>query len=240
MPRGLPDYYNPDTLVSQRLANVEEIVTALRGVPSLDNRGRTIFFDNFKDGVAAYYLTSGGDGSDAVADTSIAEVPPNSLYFECGTDAGSGSSTAWRIIRSIAAKKVGFEVSIGFTAALPDITCMLRYDDGDNQLEGRWELDGNNGIITVWDVNTPKVIATMTAEPGRTGWLPIKIVLDFENRVYTRCLVGLSSIDVSDYSLRSIATAYEGQLSLYLNGTAQDDATNEMYVGHIAITADEP
>ena len=240
MPRGLPDYYNPDTLVSQRLANVEEVVTAVQGIANLDNRGRTLYYTHFAEGMAGWTTSKTGDGVLAVASTAEAEIDPACMLMDAGTQTGSGISVASKqfIVHDI--KSAGVEVSFIYYPNMPSLLLLFSYNNGLIYVHGRVTIDENAKEIQVWDNITLTSVFTLPASTPVYGWLTLKLVCDFITPGYVRLLVGLDQIDISEYAIKTSASLQPGILNFQLSGTAQGDGVNIAYIGHVAITIDEP
>lgn len=240
MPRGLPDYYNPDTLVSQRLANVEELFTLQRGLASLDNRGRGLYYCAFAEGVAGFIKASQNDGVDAVASINKAEIEPACMAMDAGTGSGAGSSYIEKRFRVQDLSSAGLELGIGYDSATPKITVTFAYDNGTNYIYGSLEIDQSAQTITIYDDGSFVTVYNLPAPQALTDWLIIKMVIDFVTPAYVRLLVGLDQIDISEYVLVSDASSLEGVLRSRILADPLDDGTNIAYIGHVAITIDEP
>lgn len=240
MPRGLPDYYNPDTLVSQRLANVEEIVTILQGIANLDNRGRTFYYTHFAEGIPGWYKAKTGDGVLPVAAINHAEIAPACLQIDSGTDGGNGTSTAIKSFLIQDIKLAGLEFSYLHHPLAPELTVHWIYDNGTLKLYGQIVFDHDAGIISIMDGATPRTIFTLpgTAQPYK--WITIKLVVDFETPAYVRILEGFDQVDISAYSVPTVPTQVDGTLEVRFVTDALDDNANIAYIGHLAITIDEP
>jgi len=240
MPRGLPDYYNPDTLVSQRLANVEEVVTAVQGIANLDNRGRTLYYTHFAEGLGGWTTSKTGDGVLAVASTAEAEIDPACMLIKAGTQSGSGISHASKqfIVHNI--KSAGVEFSFIYYPNMPSLLLTFSYNNGTDYVHGRVTIDENAKVIQVWDDTTPTNVFTLPASLPVYGWLTLKLVCDFITPAYVRLLVGLDQYDISEYEIKSTDTLQPGILNAKISATAQGDGVNIAYIGHVAITIDEP
>ncbi len=240
MPRGLPDYYNPDTLVSQRLANVEELLTILRGLASLDNRGRTFYYTHFSEGVAGFYTTKQGDGVAPASSVNAAEVEPSCMQMDAGTDSGSGQSQADKRFRVQALSDAGLEIGIAYGNSTPSINIIFAYDNGTNYIFGGLKIDQSARTITIYDGGSYVTVYTLPAPQSVNDWLIVKLVIDFDTPAYVRLLVGLDQTDISAYTLGSSATSIEGILLSRILADPLDDGTNIAYIGHVAISIDEP
>ncbi len=240
MPRGLPDYFNPDTLVSQRLANVEEVVSAVQGIANLDNRGRTFYYDHFGEGVNGWSKAKTGDAAEAAASTVKAEIEPASLKINSGTDTGLGTATiakAW-LINDI--KSGGLEFSYIHNSIAPKLTVHFIYDNGTLRLFGQLVFDHDAGTVVIMDGATPRTIYTLPGGATPFKWLTVKLVCDFETPAYVRFLAGLEQTDISAYSIPTTATQVAGTLEVRFVTDALDDNENTAFIGHVTLTIDEP
>lgn len=240
MPRGLPDYYNPDTLVSQRLANVEEVVSAVQGIANLDNRGRTFYYDHFGEGVNGWSKAKGGDAVEAAASTAKAEIEPASLKINSGTDTGNGSAIvakSW-LINDI--KSGGLEFSYIHNTIAPELTVDLIYDNGTLRLFGRLVFDHDAGTVSILDNITLRTVYTLPGGATPFKWLTVKIVCDFETPAYVRFLAGLEQTDISAYSIATNPSQVAGTLEVRFTADALDDNENTAFIGHVTLTIDEP
>ncbi len=241
MPRGLPDYYNPDTLVSQRLANVEEVVTALRGVASLDNRGRTLFFDSFGEGLSGWVLSSEGAAASPVVSTGQAYIPPASVYLDAGNTGGDDNSKLTKIIQLGASALLGFETSYWYHGDAPLLRMDLRYDLAGDDYFARMEILPETGVIRIWSSSGWATIANVGYNAWSEGaWLPLKLVADFANGEYMRAIVGQEQIDLSAYALMSTVVAVSGRAEFRLTCFPSGDGADVGYIGHATGTVDEP
>ncbi len=241
MPRGLPDYYNPDTLVSQRLANVEEVVTAVQKLANIDNRGRTLFFDSFGEGLSSWLTSQEGDGVAAVSSTTRALIPPASAFLDAGTSGGGGVSNMIKQFHLGASALLGWETSLLYTNTAPDYRMFTYYNLEGNNFFARLDIQPLTGIVRIWVPDEFITVANIGYNGRVNGpWLLVKLVADFANGKYVRALVGHLEIDLSSYSLDSSAVAAPDLSAFWLSVAAVRAVTNYGYVGHVIATVDEP
>ena len=241
MPRGLPDYYNPDTIVSQRLANVEEVVTAVRKIGNIDNRGRTLFFDNFNSNLSGWVLGTDGDGAAGVISTAQAFIPPASALLDTGTLGGEGESSMLKRVQLGASALLGFETSFWYQEDAPWFRMEVRYDLAGDEFFARLEVRPASGEVRIHSSAGSTIIGDVGfVASGEGAWLPLKLVADFANGEYSRVLVGQEQIDVSAYAILSSVLALPGRAEFKLHCLAANAVTNDAYIGHAAGTVDEP
>jgi len=241
MPRGLPDYYNPDTIVSQRLANVEEVVTALRGTTSIDNRGRTLFFDRFGDGLFAWDTPYGGDGKEPTVHTSVALIPPSAVFLDAGTTGGDGRSYILRRFHLGESVRLGLETHILYNVLCPLYRIHIAYNLAGSEYVAQLEVLPASGVLRIKVSGDWTTIGNVGyASYSGKVWLPLKMVADFESGYYVRGLVGQEQIDLSDYPLDSSAVLRAGMAQFENRCIAANAVTNQGFVGFTSGTIDEP
>jgi len=241
MPRGLPDYYNPDTLVSQRLANVEEVVTQLRGIGGVDNRGQTLFSDTFGEGLDAWLATYGGDATYPVVSTTQTLIPPASVYFDAGTSGGDGYSYILKRFHLGESVRLGLETHIYYNLVSPLYRLHMAYNLSGDEYYAQLEVLPASGVLRVLAVSGWVTIGNV-GYAGYAGvvWLPLKLVVDFESGYYVRALAGQKQFDISDHPLRSSAILQGGMAQFENRCIAANAGTNDAFIGFTSITVDEP
>ncbi len=241
MPRGLPDYYNPDTIVAQRLANVEEVVTAVQRMASMDNRGRTIVFEHFNENLSGWDTVKGGDGVVGSIKTDDAYIPPSSLYIDAGTSGGSGLSYVRKHIVLGETKRLGLETAIMYRSDAPLYELILLYNRAGTNYEGRLTVNPTDGVINVGVPGDYDIVGEIGFNADASNsWLPLKLVADFEDNIFVRALIGQRQIDLTDYPLTASSVASPGLARFILWAEAIQAANNDAYFGYAALTVDEP
>lgn len=241
MPRGLPDYYNPDTLVSQRLANVEEVVTAIQKIGNIDNRGRTLFFDPFNENFSGWVINYEDYAAFPVISTGQAFIPPASAYLDAGKTGDDSNSRLTKIIQLGASARLGFETSYWYHKDAGYLCVDLRYDLAGADHFARLDVLPASGVVRIWPPTGLVTIGNVGYNAWEEGaWLPIKLVADFATGRYVRVLIGQEQIDVSAYALNTTIVAVAGRAEFRLVCYPANAETNLCYIGHAAGTVDEP
>lgn len=240
MPRGLPDYYNPDTVVSQRLQSLDGVVAAQLGLSPIDNRGRLIWFDRFGDGLAAWILGSTGTGNNPVCSIAESEIPPASAYLQAAAAAPSGQSSMYRYMHVFGVSSMGLETSMLFNNTCGELYMGLSYDNSIHTYSAILYYYPGAHIFQIVDDVTNRTIKTMPT-PSTTGfWVPIKIVADVESGKWVRAVIGMDQFDLSGYSLQSVGSVYSGRAGINLISIMTSGSGAATYLGHIYLTTDEP
>ena len=95
MPRGLPDYYNPNTVLAAKMIDMGQVLTGIIGINTVDGRGRITWYDNFREGTGAWIDSSAGDATPVIASIAHSEIPPCAMRLSSGTSGGAGDGKAY-------------------------------------------------------------------------------------------------------------------------------------------------
>lgn len=240
MPRGLPDYYNPDTAVSQRVVDMTSIMASMVRVAPVDGLGRPAFIETFGDGAMKWNLDSGGDGVDPVVQTILPEITPASLYLDCGTLAGLGFSAALAQHYQPEATRFGFEVGISFPydEGLFQVTIDVLTAAG--EYSALWDFNIATGALRLQISGGVVTLDTIHGVTSPYLWMPVKFVFDVSTGKYERFIVGSRRYDVSTYSMGLIPGINPGRVFITLQGYATGAGFNVVKLGHVILTLDEP
>jgi len=240
MARGYPDYQNPVNQVAGRLVDFSGIQTAILGLATLDGLGRLVWFDKFHDGVSAWELLTQGGTIIPVINSAISEIPPSCLKFPVAGKPGGEGCSIMRGFQFTDPKTVGCETAFLFNRTdvllLLIIYCIahgtirsmsVRY----YALTGEIQLGHAGGWTT---------IVTLADSTFARLWIPIKLVVDFENGVGRRLLVGIDSFSIASYSTPSAASVDTDQIYIKVQDLNMGPGVIDQYLGHVYLTMDEP
>jgi len=240
MARGLADYYNPETELGQRIVDLTSVMTAITGIAPLDGRGRIVYFDTFKNGLAAYEVNKWFDAELPAVVNTTAEIPPACIKFNPGTFTGDGTTLLAlnRYIYGMTHCGVDFSIAhtnsqqvleLNFLSRPGDkyYCAALQYNMSDNTLA----IETNEGWIT---------IDTLKEMIGLYAFKPFKLVADFENGYYKRLFAAYRFYDLSDYKLYQAEEDGQGVFIVRFISVPLADDPAALYLGHIILTTDEP
>lgn len=240
MPRGLPDYYNPDTLVAQRLVNINDLVTGLVGVNSIDGLGTLQWYDTFGAGITAWRATGAGDGAAPVSSTTRAFIPPASAKLLAGTLGGGGQSQMEHEFMLEDVAKVGLETALWYQSNAPEYRFRFRYDNPGDPREMVLAITPTSGEVEIFTPTGVPTIYSIPAAPAVGLWLNVKMVGDFDLLTYERLIIGQDRLDLTSYELDQPLPRIDGHATIQFNGVIVDAVSRTGYVGYVLLTMDEP
>lgn len=240
MPRGLPDYYNPSTLVSQRIVDLAGVMSAVAKIPPLDGRGRLAYVDTFSEGVYGVQLQATGTGGVISLDTAIAEVPPVSLKAQPGTGGINPRVIVSRLFFADTPSAFGLEIGVSSLDVDARIEMVINYHTPTAALAGEVYIYTSTGLIQVVHSGGTSTLATKRAMTDPYEWITLKLVIDFANSVFSRFLWGQTQYDLSAYAPVSTAGGTPGKGEIVVRFKNDNGVQSTLRLGHLAITTDEP
>jgi hypothetical protein len=240
MARGLPDYYNPSTVVSQRLVDMSEVMAALAGLTTMDGRGHISFFETFKEGMGAWALEKTGNGEYPIASSVQAEVSPVSCYMNTphGQPANRSGMYIYRILPG--QYRIGVEYSVYLTTITASLLVTLYIEYGGNYYDAVLTLTPSTSTLKIQGKTTSSRTFDLGDTPSYSAWIPIKLVIDASTGYAVRLLIGSTEYDVSDIELDTGAITGAGVTYLHIDARQSGAVDWETYVGHVILTSDEP
>ena len=241
MPRGLPDFYNPDYGVAGSSRDLNPLILATLGFNSVDGLGRVLYVDDFQSSINHWHVNHTGGGSDPVLSGDYADHGLTSLKCDPGAVAVDDTSYVRRDFVIEEVDKVGVEVSIYTEMATKrmEITFSKRF--GEVAYDCLVWVDGEFGEVILYDGVDYILIHEDDLLSNYYAWLTIKIVVDYNTGKYDRLIIGQKKYDISQYDLYTWDTGADDnrfmlELAAYSNGVG----SNPGYFGHVILTVDEP
>jgi hypothetical protein len=240
MPRGYPDYANPLYSLASRNIDFGILETMAIGISSLDGRGRVFWWENFREGIYGWKLTSSGNGSVPYIHTLQSLIPPVSARLPCGTVGGSGLSLMLRQIALSTSISMGLEFSYAWEKDAADVYGRLQYDTGGVAHLMSIQINTETGLIRHGAAGGFVDLVTLDTldEPDR--FVRFKIVGNFTTNMLERAIVGNVEYDLSAYTMGTAVPYLPGLVTVSFQATAQAAATPAVNLGHVIFTIDEP
>lgn len=240
MPRGLPDYYNPSTLVSSRMVDLTSVFSAAMGIPPLDGRGRIMWIDTFGEGVSAWRLDKDTDGVAAHAYGGFSEIAPLCAALGPGTKAKDGFSGIIRDTYLGTPTSLGFEIGFWFAGNNAYIQQEIQYFNNSQLMWMKVRIYGATGEVKLVHKTGEALIADLQSLFLSRAWYTSKLVVDPVSKRGVRWLLGPTQYDISDYQMFTGSGTY----NLYTSNTVYvhpvTDGAQSVYLGHAILTIEEP
>jgi hypothetical protein len=240
MARGRPDYGITQYETSIANSDVGMLIIAMKGINSLDNKGKVIFFDTFSEGLYAWGIHKIGSGIEPVLSTARVEVSPASVAMEAGSTTVAGRSFLERILNMTGSSKIGLECGIYSEANSPKYDIQVEYDQDGLAYNATITFDPGAKTLSIISGGAYAIIQTFSALPAIDGWLSIKLILNLDLGYYDALVYGRQRIDLSAYPIDSGAIGREDVLKLNITARANSVAVHTGYLGHVILTTDEP
>ena len=241
MPRGGPDYQNPDYALAAAIPDVGALIVPMRGVAPIDGLGRIWFMDTFGQGLSAWRTFVTGAGVLACASIQYAQVAPASACLTTGPTPATDSSFMMYPVLPSGSSRQGIELGVMYGTGMPDTTVFLDIVVGANLVKGKFTLFPAAGVLRLFLGVGYVDLPILLAGTGNVYWLTLKLVLDASVPAYVRLIYGPYSMDLSAYAPALVAfnpaVAVHG---VNISGAPSDYASQFLYVGHVILTADEP
>jgi len=243
MARGSPDYGLPDYSFFAVETPVSDVVAERQGFSRLDNRGRVLWFDDFRHSLFRWQKDLDAPGTS----------PTHSLDLGFGVGyhgsvkllpvGDGGTSQLFNILMLPVSKHIGIEASFYMTAnsgsfgmamqhayatgTMKSLSMIVYPDSGDINL---FTTTGQQTIYTFSDVLLL-----------RKGFISIKMVGDMETGKYVRVMIGNEQIDVSNYVMSDGVSGLVGSSYFSVTGSGVSAVYKEpVYVAYVVISGDEP
>jgi len=240
MPRGLPDYYNPDTVVMQRMVDLHALLTGIIGIYPIDGAGFMIYADNFNNTLSGWNILTAGDAAAPAVETGRAQIPPSSIVLDAGTVGGLGTNQIRRYFPALETGRVGFQIGFCFGADDIALSIVVYYQEDGTLYQGRLRIDNDGTIIIRESDGGYAVFGSLSSKMGDGYWHNVKLVIDLENDRYHKLIIGDTEWSLVAYDLYGSAVADDDYLAFIIEVNGKDNNDPKAYIGHALLTVDEP
>jgi hypothetical protein len=243
MARGHSDYgaFETDYFVIE--TPLSDVIAERQGFSRLDNRGRIIYFDDFRAGSMRWELGNNAPG--VVPAYTIANPYSIGYHGSMLLDpvGDNGVSQLFTALVLPVSKKLGVEVGMRLLSNFGDIEIILGHNyDGTTSKLATFQIEGGTGKIqirnntTLTDIFTPSAVAQVLQ-----SWISVKFVIDIENNSWERAMLGNQQFDLESYSLKNSVSSLQGYTELIIRNTGASVTLIEpVYIGYVVISGDEP
>jgi hypothetical protein len=243
MARGGPDYGNPDYTFFTVETPISDVVAERQGFSRLDNRGRVLWFEDWRMGVTRLNKDYDNNASQVLHTLSLGEGIGYHGIVKLDPLANNGfAGLAIRFMLPVS-KRIGLEFGFFLPGSNGQLFVSLEHNyTGTTRKAGNLEIKAAGAGIAIQDPNALQTIYTPTNPTYlQGGFTSVKYVVDVSINKFIRAMIGNQEYDISQYDLQSGSLGLVGDtyISFYCNGVS---ATNRqpVYVSYIVVSGDEP
>jgi hypothetical protein len=243
MSRGYPDYNVADITFFSKDDPNSDVIAQQSGFSRLDNRGRIVWFDDFRNGLIRWSPSNNGTGINPIhlVGSELSVGYNGAVKFD--PVANNGISMIDTDLVLPVAKKIGIEVGLRLFANYADVEIRLghSYQEGSPK-DAILYIRSGTGKIDIYNnlVNTT-IYTVSSLAYFLNSWISIKYVIDIENNKWVRALLGNQQIELSSYSLRSGTLGLSGSTNLLIRATGTSAVLKSAwYLGYVVVSGDEP
>jgi hypothetical protein len=243
MARGSPDYNLPDYSFFTVETPVSDVVAERQGFSRLDNRGRVLWFEDWRNGLAR--MTKDYDS----VPTQVKHLYRNGYgvgfhgLVELDPLANSGFASVSNGFMLPVSKRIGLEFSFLLGGQSGQLSGLLNHNyDGTNAKASRIQVAANGASIAIHASDGDHTIFTPSlALYLQVRFVSVKFVIDVEQGKYVRAMLGNTQYDLSNYSLSSGGVGLSGDTYVQI-GVEGSSAINKnpVDIAYIIISGDEP
>ena len=220
---------------------LDELACRNKGQSYRDRRGEIIWWDDFENTPQKWAYQETGVGAVVGHNTDYAH-----LGGQCMKILTSGTNLQYSAISGYFTPppltRIGAEFYLYFDDPELDFLLVLDGWDGSNYYNStlRFEaadldLSYKNQGGTYTDLDTDVNLYTNVME-----WIYFKLVIDWKEKKYIRCIVGDTEYDLTGFNIRSTASANKPLLNVTLQVSTTDNAAHSMYIDDFILTQNEP
>jgi len=240
--RSVPDFaeYAPKGFLYRNI-DPTELAARLGSVNTFNRSGDVIFQDGFESGLAAFYDIAPGTD----ADTDITPLTSRNGGFSCKMVSGLLAESVTLVAKFLAYPflcKMGFEVSFSYPSTGVQIYIALLIYTGDERVLGLILIEPASERIRYYTVDSTWVVLVSGVDPALgTQWFnTIKLVIDFENRMFDKLFINKDVVDINSYALHVSDSDAAPLLDteVYIKPTTNVNRT--VYIDDWIMTINEP
>jgi hypothetical protein len=222
------------------IGDLAELAARLGSISTYDRRGTIIWMTDFEHGLQG---TSCGV-SDAECDYFVSAERSYhgaySLKMDPSDEEDSYVEWGW-VVHFMPSGYVGLEAAISTVSDPAGIRLKILHFDGTTQQRGELHYDTATGDWTIrtGDTTWETILDGFKLQQGAAAWNPIKLIIDVESGEYVRAQMSGRSVDISDYSLYSLASTNLGQVAVRVMTYGASTTHAPAFVDNIIVTQNE-
>ena len=223
------------------VGDLGELAARLGALSVYDRQGTVIWQTDFSYGLQGSELAVDTAESKGSVSASRSYYGPFSLMFDPSDD--EGSYVEWgRVVHFVPAGKIATEIVLSLDADVGGVELIMRYYTGERRLGGLMLYQGGakRWYIEAKTLGWVKLLDPYQLQQGPTAWHHIKLVIDTEEKKYSRLLIDNRIIPLSDYMLTDDPATDLGQLEVRVKVLGEPAYHAPCYLGGVIVTQSEP
>jgi len=201
--------------------------------------GNVIYWDDFESPTVKPGLVAAGAGScNRTADKSL--FGDFSMKFVTGAVVGNGCSADY-YLNNFRAGKLGVLASFMTNAVQVEYMLTLDYSDGVTNHVGRIKVDVSDGKVYYGYPATNIYLGTVSWYTSGSVdlFMPMKLVVDFDNGVFDTLYIARNEIDMSSIDLYSTGSTVKQHMQAEVAAQTKAASSNTVYIDNVVITDNE-
>lgn len=240
--RGYWDYGTPQYQTATTISDLGAVIAGLRGVLSMDGRGRVVVLDDFDAGLGSWKATTAGAGVAPVAVNIADKMFRGPVVAKLAPVAVGGVSGISRDLYLAKLSRTGIETNflLGANSADIDLTVSAYNSDDSRTYSATLRYRQADQHWTLSTAGTPVVLDWSTFLFPGPGWMPVKLVVDPLTKTAVRAVIAGVEVDLTGAGTLSSFLAAPGYCSYLVRAVGLDTHVNPLYLGYAILTSDEP
>jgi len=218
-----------------------ELAARLGSINTFDRRGNIVWMDDFEDTATKWgYSLTGGRGS-IVTSNARAWTGDQSMQIVTGAQVDD-MALMEKYFSLLSDTRLGLELRVTRTGSNSMFYMGLYGDNGTNQYNGTLRWNWSNGHVDYrdsgggWPNLKDDVLMDITDE----HWLPLKVVIDWDNLEYVRALVEDQEYDLTGEALSFGATSGNRFILIWIWLIVSGAVSKDCWIDNVILTQNEP
>jgi hypothetical protein len=241
MPHGYPDWGLDSGDLGLIDQDLTELAARLGGLFNYGTGGKTIYIDDFSHSFSTWQQVNNAHNSVAVSSNETGELYEGCLRITA--DAGfTPDITLRKFIVGLPRNRMGFEVTFADGIGNSDVKMIMEMNIPSGRFTATLHYHNATHLLSVYDSAGVDALNQTVLWQINSKYLfnRLKFVADFNTLKYGLVYFNEQSFDASAIAFQSAAGGYTGDSVKFQIDVVGADIVRPTYLGHVAITRNEP
>jgi len=218
-----------------------ELAARLGSIDTFDRRGNIVWMDDFEGTCLNWYASGIGAGHSETLSAARSWTGSQSVKLVTGAVANSAAY----IRKTLSAPMdtcVGVEMHM-FPASSNAIFLLYLYGyTGTREYQAMLTYDPDGYKLSYMNSagDDVELDTTVAWDSVNAHWVPIKLVIDWDNLEYKRILIGQSEHDLTGTAMQSTGSGTLPIIKIWLYWYTEAAAAKTLYIDNVIVTQNEP